>query len=399
MTDAPARREDPMGKMSCCLAMAACLLADAASAAVICQKGARVKLRADACKPGWTQLATVGGGGDPSGTWEFTAGGPFDATRLTPRYLVLEPSGTGRMNLVGSAGGVLTCGTFTYARAETPTLTLDLRSIGYLDTRVMHYTLDGSDALALADADGRTAQLVRADAVPIASDCAALTEITLFTGLPIPEYWSGLAFDGASLWYEVQNVSEIVPVDPATGIAGTQKPFGAGQLSHPHAASGADFWTHCACGGSQEAGLVSGANVLLDEVETGPELGEELGVRAIAFDAASGRLWLHGYTNAGGRKLLEVDPTGAEPDDLVSAFDLDADLTGLAFDGTSLWGLHHSGRSLVRIDPATGTATGNFKIPSAAADWRGVAVVGAELVLLGDTGLEGALLKVVLPAL
>jgi hypothetical protein len=53
----------------------------------------------------------------------------------------------------------------------------------------------------------------------------------------------------------------------------------------------------------------------------------------------------------------------------------------------------------VRIDPATGAATGNFKIPNAVADWRGVAVVGDELVLLGDTGLEGALLKVAIPTL
>ena len=301
------------------------------------------------------------------------------------------------MTLAGGEGGVLTCGTFTYARAETPTLTMDLRTIGYLDTRVMQYTLDGSDGLALAAYDGRTAELVRVDAVPAASDCAALTEIALFTDLPIPEYWSGLAFDGAQLWYEVQNVSEIVPVDPATGAAGAPKEFGAFQFEHPHASSGADLWTHCACGGNESVGLVSSTNTLLDEVETGLELGLEVSVRAIAFDAASGTLWLHGYTNAGERKLLQVDPTGAEPDDLIQAFDLDADVTGLAFDGTNLWALNHSGRSLARIDPATGTATprqsakglGILKLP--------VAVVGSELVLLGDTGLEGALLKVAIP--
>jgi hypothetical protein len=384
-----------MGKLALALLLGLAI-ADAAGAAVICQKAARVKLRADACKAGWTQLAVVGGASDPSGIWQFTGGTLFDATRLEPRFLVLEPNGAGRLNLSGSDGGVLTCGSFSYSRGETPTLTMDLESIGYLGTRVMRYSLDGADALELVGADGRAAELARADAVAPDAECGSLTEVALFTGLPMPEFWSGLVFDGLELWYELENVSEIISVDPATGLTGTQREFGSGQFNHPHASFGPDIWTHCACGGSQEAGRVTFANTLADEVRTGEELAEEMSVRAIAYDPAADFLWLHGRNRESQGRLMKVDP-GGEPDVLVQAFDIDADFSGLAFDGVSLWGLNRSGQSLARIDPATGQTTGNYKIPNAFAHWRGVAVVGAELLVLGDTGLEGAILKLGLP--
>jgi hypothetical protein len=386
-----------MGKLALALLLGLAI-ADAAGAAVICQKAARVKLRADACKAGWTQLAVVGGASDPSGIWQFTGGTLFDATRLEPLYLVLEPNGAGRFNLSGGDGGVLTCGSFNYARGETPTLTMDLESIGYIGTRVIRYSLDGAGSLELVGPDGRSAELARADAVAPDADCATLTEVTLFTGLPVPEFWSGLAFDGLELWYEVQNVGEIVPVDPATGLTGTPREFGFGQFDHPHASFGPDLWTHCACGGTQEAGRVTTANTLADEVRTVEELGEELSIRAIAYDPDADFLWLHGTNDEGRGRLMKVDPSG-EPDVLVQAFDVDAFLSGLAFDGASLWGLNWSGQSLARIDPATGRTTGNYKIPNSFARWHGIAVVGTELLLLGDTGLEGAILKLALPPL
>ena len=107
-------------------------------------------------------------------------------------------------------------------------------------------------------------------------------------------------------------------------------------------------------------------------------------------------LWIHGRNDSNEGRLLKVDPSG-EPDVLLAAFDLDAELSGLAFDGTLLWGLNRDGQSVVRIDPATGQATGNFTIPNKSARWTGIAVVGSELVLLGATGTEGALLKVSIP--
>jgi hypothetical protein len=370
----------------------------AADAAVICQKGSRVKFRADACKPGWTQLAAVGGGaGDPSGSWEFSSGTLFDSFGLVPRFLVLAPDGSGRVNFAGGEGGVLTCLSLNYARSETPTLTVEIESAFGSSTRVLRYALDG-DHLDLFGPERRSAGLTRADAVPADVDCASLTEVTLFSDLPIPDSNSGLAYDGTQLWYQLDNVGKIVAVDPGTGAAGEPEDFGARQFEHIHAASGADFWAHCNCGSNEEAGLVTRDEVVADTVNTLDELADEISLNAIAFDAASGTLWLHGRADDGGGRLLKIDPSG-EPDVLLAAFDLDADLTGLAFDGASLWAVDRSGQSLVRIDPATGVATGTFEIPNHFAFWQGVAVVGTELAVLGSTGLEGAILKVALPPL
>jgi hypothetical protein len=371
------------------------LCAGAAQAAVVCQKGTKLTLRPDACKSNETQVGSLAGG-DPSGIWSFDSGTIFDASGLDPLFLVLDADGTGRLNASGGDGGVITCASLAYSVGVNSTLVLELPSFSELSaTRVHPYTL-GASTLELRDAAGRSGSFTRADAVDPAAECGTLTQTALFTGLPEPEFFSGLAYDGANLRYEEAETAKVFPVDPGTGAVGTPLALGNTQFTHVHAMQAGDFWTHCGCGGSEEAGRVTALDALVDEVETDGELGDEIGVRAIAYDPAGGVLWLHGSNDAGQGRLLAVDASG-EPDLLVTDFDLDAFLTGLAFDGTSLWGLNFSGQSLVRIDPATGTATGNFRIPNTSATWTGVAVVGSELVLLGGTGSEGVILKVTRP--
>lgn len=371
------------------------LCAGAAQAAVVCQKGTKLTLRPDACKSNETQVGSLAGG-DPSGIWAFDSGTIFDASGLDPLFLVLDADGTGRLNASGGDGGVITCASLAYSVGVNSTLVLELPSFSELSaTRVHPYTL-GASTLELRDAAGRSGSFTRADAVDPTAECGTLTQTALFTGLPDPEFFSGLAYDGASLHYEEENTGNVFPVDPATGTAGTPILLDSTQFTHVHAVQDGDFWTHCGCGGSQEAGRVTALDALVDEVQTDTELGDEIGVRGIAYDPTGGVLWLHGSNDAGQGRLLAVDASG-EPDLLVTAFDLDAFLTGLAFDGTNLWGLNFSGQSVVRIDPATGMATGNFRIPNSSATWTGVAVVGSELALLGGTGSEGMILKVTRP--
>jgi hypothetical protein len=371
------------------------LYAGAAQAAVVCQKGTKLTLRPDACKSNETQVGSLAGG-DPSGIWAFDSGTIFDASGLEPLFLVLDADGTGRLNASGGDGGVITCASLAYSLGVNSTLVLDLPSFSEISaTRVHPYTL-GASTLELRDAAGRTGSFTRADAVDPAAECGTLTQAALFTGLPEPSFFSGLAYDGANLRYEEDNTGNVFPVDPATGAAGTPILLDNTQFTHVHAVQDGDFWTHCGCGGSEEAGRVTALDSLVDEVETESELGDEIGVRAIAYDATGGVLWLHGSNDAGQGRLLKVDASG-EPDVLLTAFDLDAFLSGLAFDGTSLWGVNFFGQSLVRIDPATGTATGNFRIPNTSATWSGVAVVDSELALLGATGTEGVILKVARP--
>jgi hypothetical protein len=377
------------------IAAALALCSPAAQAAVVCQKASKLTLRADACKANESQVGSLAGG-DPSGIWAFDSGTLFAGSGLEPLFLVLDQDGTGRLNAGGGDGGVITCASLAYSVGVNSTLVMELPSFGeFSATRVHPYTLAAS-TLELRDASGRSGSFTRADAVDPAAECGTLSQTALFTGLPEPEDFSGLAFDGVSLHYEEENTGNVFPVDPATGVAGTPILLDSSQFTHVHAVQDGDFWTHCGCGGSPEAGRVTAADVLVDEVQTDTELGDEISVRGIAFDPAGGVLWLHGTNDAGQGRLLKVDASG-EPDLLVTAFDLDAFFSGLAFDGTSLWGLNAPGQSLVRIDPATGVATGNFRIPNTSADWTGVAAVDSELVLLGSSGSEGVILKVSRP--
>jgi hypothetical protein len=381
------------------IALASSWLAVPVEAAVICQKGNTVKFRPVECKPGWTELAAVGGSpADPSGIWEFESGTLFGATGLATRFLVLEPDGTGRLSLAPDQGGVLTCGPLHYARSLTPTLTLDLQSIGYLKTSVYRYDLIGGDELELRDTAGRSGRFARAAAVDPDAECGTLTEVTLFTGLPRPDQASGLGFDGTSLWYKRRDIAAIVPVNAAAGTAAVPLEFNASGFTLPHAYDDGAFWA--TGGGGGRAARVSLGSAILDQVDTATELGEQLNLHGIAFDPGSGHLWLFGFNLESQGRLFEVDPSpGGVADVLVEAFDLDGDITSLAFDGTHLWALHRMNQSLARIDPATGTAVANFKIPNPFAVWVGVAVVGNELALLGDTGFGGAILKLAIPPL
>lgn len=376
-------------------AAAACALAtlgQAAGAAVVCQKGAKVKLRADACRPLETRLATLGGE-DPSGIWEFTGGKLFDYSGFQPEFLVLNADGSGRLNVSGGDGPVLSCGPLQYALGANRTLVVDDLDF-VLDTRVYRFALEG-DGLELIDAVGRTASFARADAVDPAKECGSLVRGTLFTGLPRPEQPSGLVYDGAELWYNEEDTDRLVPVDPATGAARPPVAFTSSAYVHASLANG-DFWTHCNCGGSEEAYRVTRAGQQVDQVNTGTELGEEIGVDAIAFDTTTGVLWLYGWNDANQGRLLKVD-AGGEPDALLEAFDLDAYITGMSFSGNQLWALNAYGQTVMRIDPATGQVTGTFLIPDRSASWRGIAATGSQLFVLGDTGSEGAVLSLQMP--
>jgi hypothetical protein len=87
------------------------------------------------------------------------------------------------------------------------------------------------------------------------------------------------------------------------------------------------------------------------------------------------------------RKLLLLD-TSAEPDALISSLSTDLSVTGLAFDGTSMWGFHAPTETVLRIDTGTAQATGTFSIPDADTRWTHFAAAPDRLFLIGTT-LEG----------
>jgi hypothetical protein len=361
------------------------LAAVPAEAAVLCEKGNRVKLRAEACKPKEAQVGDLGA--DPSGTWRHDAGPLLDETGSRPEFLVFNPDGSGRVNLFDADTGILRCDPLRHVRGLTATVAVEF----FEQTRVLRQALDTPDVLRVTESDGGATLFDRATEIDPAFECGTLTVGDRFEGLPRPAGFTGLAFDGSSLWYEEEDTALVHPVDPATGSTGTPLDLGASQFTHVHAMQGSDFWTHCGCGGSQEASRRTSAGAEVDLVETEP-LGRDLRVRAIAYDPVGNVLWLHGQDRTGGpSRFLKVN-SDAEPDVLLAEPVFDVFMSGLSWDGAALWGVADS--SLVRIDPDTAQATASFHIPDASVDWRGVAAVGSELFLLGEVAGRGVLIGV-----
>jgi hypothetical protein len=369
-------------------------LASVGDATVLCQKKNRVKVRSDQCKSKETQVASIAG--DVTGVWEHTgagAGGPILTGGLgaEPRFLTFNADGSGRANLAEPATNALICGDFTFSQGSA--LTVDLAGLGQ-SPEIWLPTLQG-DTLTLSGR-GRASTFARAPAVTPAAECKTLVENARFTGLPRPDSFSGLAFDGSQLWYEESNTAMIFPVDPSTGMVGTPIGLTGSQFSHVHSMQGSDFWTHCGCGGSQEAQRRSMADVEIDEVATDTDLGVDVSIRAISYDAVGGRLFLHGNLRdgSGNAVLLEVS-SDLEPDALVSQKRLNVSLRSFAFDGTHLWGVSGFGNQVIlQIDPVTATVANTYATPDPTVQWVGIAVVGADLLLSGESGGAGVIVRV-----
>jgi len=375
--------------VAACLAVAGA--SDPASGVVICQKKKKVKMRPDVCKRKETQVLDMGD--DPAGVWSYTGsegrggpigGTPFLDTGLTPEYLTLSPDGSGSANLVNLASGVLSCGSFTWARGASPSIVLDLSEIQFQGTRVLLTEVVDDSVLRLTDTLGATLLFSRADVVDPAFECQPLAEVARFEGLPEPESRTGLAWDGVSLWFEEEGTSMIYPVDPGTGAVGTPVDLGFSQYSHVKAMQGASFWTTCGCGSDDDARLRDMTGTELDVVDTETDLGEQLNFGSLAYDASGGVLWMAGYSSAaGGYRLFQVDSV-AEPDVLLASSSFDTRLASIAWDGTWLWGLAEtSPPTVVRIDTTLSRAAATYSIPDESVQWYGIAVVGSQIFLVG----------------
>jgi hypothetical protein len=375
-----------------CLALGAAWLAgaDGASALVGCQNArGKLRLRPEACKAPKERVA-FDAGSDPTGVWRWASGPPLPGTLDTfTEYVVLAQDGSGRLHRRKRSAGTLDCRPLGYARSLSATLTVD--AYGGEGAELWRGRLTGPDALELSDASGALTRFERASAVDAAFECVELAETRRFSGLPAPSSFTGLAFDGAQLWYTAGDGELVQPVDPASGTAGTPLDIGPA-FNQVHALQGGDFWTHCACGNIGETWRVSPAGALVDEVTPGPGLGGELSISAIARDDAGALLWLYGYSFEDQvRRLLSVR-SDLEPDELAASVEVGFYVNALTWDGTALWGL--SGPRLYRIDPVAGLVTATYELPDDSVDWRGAAAVNGEIFVIGRSGAEGVLVSV-----
>lgn len=367
----------------------------ASEAAVVCQKKNRIKIRPTECKKNEVQISAIAGG--VAGIWEHTSGGAGlslleDSTGSEPQFVTLDLDGTGRLNLFDPDTGALRCGGFSYSQGSG--LTVDLAPFGQ-SSQVWLAAVDG-DTMTLTDASGTSSTFARASAVDEAFECKSFAENQRFEGLPEPDNFGGLAFDGTSLWYEEDNTAEIFPVSPTTGAVGTPVTIGFSQFTHVHAMQGADFWAHCGCGGSQEAQRRTMAGVEVDEVDTDNDLGVEIGVRAIAYDPGASKLYLHGFRRDGqGGRLLEVN-SDAEPDVLLAEKVLDVSLRSMTFDGTHLWAVSGFGETAVvlQIEPVNAAILATYENPDKDLTLQGIASVGTDLFLLAERDSEGVIVGV-----
>lgn len=336
----------------------------------------------------------VDGGGDLGGIWGRTTG---SILRLEggalPESLVLDPRGAGRLLFRQDESGVLTCDEILHARSGDVVMLESGRSTFWPPTRLLLASRSDANTLLLREAGGATATFSRIAAV--AEDCLRLTVERRFDGLPVvPHHFSGLAYDGTSLWYEADEGSgsgRAYPVNPATGVLGTPVDLARfTQFSHVHAMQSGDFWTHCGCGVGQEAQRQTAAGTTVDTIDT-RDLGDEIGIYAIAYDPVARVLYLHGSSYSRGKgRLLRVD-SDAEPDVLLGAADLPVSLAGMTWDGTQLWGLIGGSLGVVRIDPATNRAVATYEVPDASVEWQGIAAVGSRLYLIGRKDGAGVL--------
>jgi hypothetical protein len=374
------------------------VLAAGAGAVVVCQKKKKKKkitLRPEVCKKKEVQIASLGD--DPTGIWRYTTGGSEDGSVLSgetgskPEFITFNADGTGRLNLVDPDTNVLTCGGLMFSRGSA--LTVDVSQF-FFTTAVWLHDVDG-DVLSLSDAGGNVSTFGRAPEVASEFECKPFAENARFDGLPEPEFFTGLAFDGTSLWYEEENTGMIQQVDPATGTLGSPADLAFSQFSHVHAIQAGDFWTHCGCGNSEDAQRRTMAGADVDTVNTRTDLADQISIRAIAYDEAGGMLMLHGFSfDTGVSRLLQVN-SDAEPDVLISGADLDVRLEGMSFDGADLWGITGSfPQAVVQIDPIAAQVKATYSTPGGVERWVGIASVGSQLYLLGESSGEAVIVAV-----
>lgn len=327
---------------------------------------------------------------DATGVWELVAGTFLvDLVESEDAYLALGSGSRGSVHLRDGATAINACADVVYATSDA-TLIMGLS----LSEELFIFGVKRShpDTLELTDPQDREAVFARRAAVPDSLQCGSLPIVARFDLQIRSNSASGLAYDGTSLWLTDAN-GDVHPVDPATGAVGS--PISLSQSRFVHAVQGADFWTHCNCGGNQEAQRRTTSDALVDEVST-QDLANEINIDAIAYDPAESVLWLQGRDrNDDVHRFLKVN-SDAEPDQLlrVAAFDIPMD--GLATDGTDLWAVVRR-NAVARIDPNTLRAEQTYQSPDLAVRWHGIAVVGSSVFLLGSDASDKAVIIQVVP--
>ncbi len=150
---------------------------------------------------------------------------------------------------------------------------------------------------------------------------------------------------------------------------------------------GAGFWAHCQCGDTLDASLLNTTGTELVIVDTDSHLGHEISIDAIAWDGTN--LWLSGRNSDPSQyELLKIQvdfttpPPPAPAHSIVETYVFNQ-LNALTWDGTHFWCLSGYSSTISKIDPVEFKAVESYKLPDPDVEWRGLAVVGTDIYLLG----------------
>lgn len=322
------------------------------------------------------------------GVWRPSGGGAaLDLGEVTLTFLALGGGGREAVSGAGTLHGRATadipvCDALIFAALSADTVAIyavDALAVGG-SVQLLLYDRPDADTLTLTNEDGVQQTFTRTDAVPAEDECSAATPRLEADGLELElASFANLLSDGVTLWV-VGRDGSAYPVDLATDSLGGGTPLGS--YEQAVTMQGASFWAHCGCGGSEDIKRVQLGGVELDAFDTATDLGQDIGIRVGAFDGTS--LWLGGFADAGGFRLLRID-SDAEPDVLLGNVELQLRPQAIAALGSELWAVVTVvGPKLVRLDPATGGVSRVLDLPDPEGfgSYRGLAARGSELYLL-----------------
>jgi hypothetical protein len=283
---------------------------------------------------------------------------------------------------------------FDFAAELTTDVTFNLALERY--TYIFPLVMADGPRLRFADEEGRIANFSYRVEIPDSLDCEVLDVIERYDGVPAPQFFSDMTTFQGDLMY-ASGTGQLERFQLASQSIGT--PFGPVSSRLPQTSQGSTFWTHCGCGGSRDAFRRS-LTTLFDTVSSEDEMGGPITFRAMAYDPAADRLWLHGRPFDSQFGQFYVMNTNGEPDLIEQTLSFNRDLRALAFDGGYLWGIVTvASQSVVAIDPATAKVAQSWEIPDVDVSWSGLEFAGGSMYMIGtDLSGDGVMVRMAIPS-
>lgn len=285
-------------------------------------------------------------------------------------YLAFNPQGDASLHLHEPNLSITECFSSRYLTLSESDLIFEI--YGYF----AYYTYDmpNAQSLELVDYRGERIAFTRVPDVPDAFRCGSFEIVRRLAGVERPNYSTGLAFDGASVWY-TNNEGYVRSMSPET-VAYDKKIY-INEARFLQAIQGSDLWLICDCNDTVQRRTQQGT--LVDEVKAG----NTFYVPVATIDPASGELWLLADSNASDDVTLQRFNAAVEPDVLLEQKPFTW-VQALSFSNGSLWTLTWDG-NVVQIDPATGRGVRTYANPDRNVRWDALAVYGERVFMIGQS--------------